>query len=245
LFYFYLSEEKAMTQKLLKAQNIHKVYKEDGGTLHVLKGVDMEVAEGEIVTILGASGAGKSTLLHILGLLDTPTQGHVYFRGQDLQSLSPAQKALVRNKNFGFVFQFYHLLPELDAMENVLLPSMVMNSTLGWCKRRNELKERAEKIIRSVDLWPRRKHKPKALSGGEKQRIAIARALMNEPDILFCDEPTGNLDSKTSDEVVTLLWNINKETGMAFVIVTHNPNLARKSGRVLQMVDGRLVKVTE
>jgi lipoprotein-releasing system ATP-binding protein len=234
-----------MTQKLLKAQGIHKEYREDGGVLHVLNGIDMEVADGEIVTILGASGAGKSTLLHILGLLDTPTQGHVFFRGQDLQSLSPGQKALVRNRNFGFVFQFYHLLPELDAMENVLLPSMVMNGALGWLKRRNELKERAEKIIRSVDLWPRRKHKPKALSGGEKQRIAIARALMNEPEILFCDEPTGNLDSKTSDELVRLLWNINRETGMAFVIVTHNPDLAKKSGRILQMVDGKLIKVTE
>jgi len=233
-----------MTQKLLKAQNIHKEYKEDGGLLQVLKGVDIEVAENEIVTILGASGAGKSTLLHILGLLDTPTRGHVFFRGRDLHALSPAEKAQIRNKDFGFVFQFYHLLPELDALENVLLPAMVMNGTLGWLKKRNELKARAEKIIKSVDLWPRRGHKPKALSGGEKQRIAIARALMNEPVIMFCDEPTGNLDSKTSDEIVKLLWNINKETGMAFVIVTHNPELARKSGRVLQMTDGKLAKVT-
>jgi lipoprotein-releasing system ATP-binding protein len=233
-----------MTQKLLKAQNIHKEYKEDGGLLQVLKGVDIEVAENEIVTILGASGAGKSTLLHILGLLDTPTRGHVFFRGRDLHALSPAEKAQIRNKDFGFVFQFYHLLPELDALENVLLPAMVMNGALGWLKHRNALKQRAEKIIKSVDLWPRRRHKPKALSGGEKQRIAIARALMNEPVIMFCDEPTGNLDSKTSDEIVKLLWNINKETRMAFVIATHNPELARKSGRVLQMTDGKLAKVT-
>jgi lipoprotein-releasing system ATP-binding protein len=234
-----------MTQKLLKAQSIHKEYREDGGVLHVLKGVDMEVTQGEIVTILGASGAGKSTLLHILGLLDTPTSGHVFFKDRDLHALSPAQKALVRNRDFGFVFQFYHLLPELDALENVLLPSMVTNGAFGWLKKRNELKARAEKIIRSVDLWDRRAHKPKALSGGEKQRIAIARALMNEPEILFCDEPTGNLDSKTSDEIVKLLWNINKDSGATFVIVTHNPDLARKSRRVLQIVDGKLTKVPQ
>lgn len=230
-------------EKLLKAQNIHKHYDEDGSELHVLKGVNMEVSDGEIVTIVGASGAGKSTLLHIIGLLDTPSSGHVYFRGADLHALSSGKKAAIRNRKFGFVFQFFHLLPELDAMENVLLPAMVGNSMPGWLRRKKELKAHAEKIIRSVGLWERRRHKPRELSGGEKQRIAIARALMNRPEILFCDEPTGNLDSKTSGEVMRLLWSLNRENEMALVIVTHNWELAQSGGRALQMSDGILSKM--
>lgn len=231
--------------KLLKAQNIHKYYEEDGGKLHVLQGASMSVSEGEIVTIIGSSGAGKSTLLHILGLLDTPSGGHVYFKGADIHRLSAGEKAVIRNKDFGFVFQFFHLLPELNAMENVMLPAMVEHSTLRWFGRKKELKARAEKIINGVGLWERRRHKPRELSGGEKQRIAIARALMNEPGILFCDEPTGNLDSRTSSEIMKLLWSLNRERGMALVIVTHNWDLARSSGRVFQMADGKLARTTK
>jgi lipoprotein-releasing system ATP-binding protein len=231
--------------KLLKAQNIHKYYGEDGGKLHVLQGVNMEVRAGEIVTIAGTSGAGKSTLLHILGLLDKPSSGHVYFKGADIHALPAGRKAVIRNKEFGFVFQFFHLLPELDALENVLLPAMVKNTAFGWLGRKKELKGRAEKIINDVGLWERRKHKPKELSGGEKQRIAIARALMNEPEILFCDEPTGNLDSQTSKEIMELLWSLNRQNGMALVIVTHNFDLARNSGRMLQMTDGKLAKASK
>jgi len=228
--------------KILKAQNIHKHYGDDGDRLHVLRGISMEVGEGEIITIVGASGVGKSTLLHILGLLDTPSSGHVLFKDTDLQSLSAGKKAEIRNRNFGFVFQFFHLLPELSAIENVMLPAMVMHNAFGWFGRKKELKAKAEKIISDVGLWDRRRHKPRELSGGEKQRIAIARALMNGPEILFCDEPTGNLDSKTSNEIMKLLWSLNRQDGMALVIVTHNRDLARSGGRMLRMSDGKITK---
>ncbi len=227
---------------ILKVRNIHKSYTSDSQPLHVLRGVNFDVEEGGILVVVGASGAGKSTLLHILGLLDTPDEGQVAFRGTDLTSLSARKKARLRNREFGFVFQFYHLLPELDALENILLPAMVGHNVLSWMGAKKRLRSTAEAIIKSVGLWERRHHKPKQLSGGERQRIAIARALMNDPALVFCDEPTGNLDSKTSREIENLIWKLNQESGKTFIIVTHNWELAKKAGRVLTMVDGTLAR---
>ena len=223
---------------ILQAKNIHKAYKTNSRPLPILKGADIDVAEGEMLVIVGASGAGKSTLLHILGLLDAPDSGEVIFEGRDITRASAGARARIRNARFGFVFQFYHLLPELNALENVLLPSMVDKRPLGWFGAKKRLRERAEEIIKSVGLADRITHKPKQLSGGEKQRIAIARALMNDPELVLCDEPTGNLDSRTSGEIENLLWRLNEESKKTFVIVTHNWELAHKAGRVLTMKDG-------
>ena len=226
---------------IIKAQDVHKSYKTDSSPLEILRGANLAVKEGEILVIVGASGAGKSTLLHILGLLDTPDKGKISFRGQEITSLSARRKALIRNREFGFVFQFYHLLPELNAIENVLLPAMVGHGLFSWFKVKKRLRDKAEAIIKSVGLWERRNHKPRQLSGGERQRIAIARALINEPGVVFCDEPTGNLDSKTSRDIEKKLWDLNKDTGKTFIIVTHNWELANKAQRVLTMTDGTLI----
>jgi len=226
---------------IIKAQDVHKSYKTDSAPLEILRGANLAVKEGEILVIVGASGAGKSTLLHILGLLDTPDKGKISFRGQEITSLSARRKALIRNREFGFVFQFYHLLPELNAIENVLLPAMVGHGLFSWFKVKKRLRDKAEAIIKSVGLWERRNHKPRQLSGGERQRIAIARALINEPGVVFCDEPTGNLDSKTSRDIEKKLWDLNKDTGKTFIIVTHNWELANKAQRVLTMTDGTLI----
>ncbi len=227
---------------ILKARNIHKSYTSDSQPLHVLRGVNFDMEEGGILVIVGTSGAGKSTLLHILGLLDTPDKGEIAYKGTNLSSLSARKKARLRNGEFGFVFQFYHLLPELDALENVLLPAMVGHNVLSWMGAKKRLRSTAEAIIKSVGLWERRHHKPKQLSGGERQRIAIARALMNDPAVVFCDEPTGNLDSKTSREIENVIWKLSEETSKTFIIVTHNWELAKKAGRVLTMVDGTLAR---
>ncbi len=225
---------------ILKAEDICKAYKTDSSSLEILRGARMDVREGEILVIIGASGSGKSTLLHILGLLDSPDSGSITYKGRKVSALSARARAGLRNREFGFVFQFYHLLPELNAMENVLLPAMVGHGLLSWIGGKKRLRARAEEIIKSVGLWQRRTHRPRQLSGGEKQRIAIARALMNDPNIVLCDEPTGNLDSKTSAEIEKLLWRLNEESGKTFVIVTHNRELAEKAGRVLIMKDGAL-----
>ena len=225
---------------ILKAIDIHKTYKSNSRPLPILKGANLEVAKGEMLVIVGASGAGKSTLLHILGLLDSADRGKVMFYDKDISQLSSSARAQIRNTRFGFVFQFYHLLPELNALENVLLPAMVDKGPLGWLGAKKRLRERAEEIIKSVGLAERITHKPKQLSGGEKQRIAIARALMNDPELVLCDEPTGNLDSRTSGEIENLLWRLNEESKKTFVIVTHNWELAHKAGRILTMVDGTL-----
>jgi len=225
---------------ILKASDIHKTYKSNSRPLQILKGANLDVTKGEMLVIVGTSGAGKSTLLHILGLLDSPDRGKVTFYDKDITKTSATARAKIRNTRFSFVFQFYHLLPELNALENVLLPAMVDKGPLGWLGAKKRLRERAEEIIKSVGLGDRITHKPKQLSGGERQRIAIARALMNDPELVLCDEPTGNLDSRTSGEIENLLWRLNEESKKTFVIVTHNWELAHKAGRVLTMVDGTL-----
>lgn len=225
---------------LVQARAVSKVFPSGNRTIRVLDGVDFDVHAGETVAIMGASGAGKSTFLHILGLLDEPTGGEVRIGGRPTSLLSEAEKAEIRNGFYGFVFQFYHLLPELTALENVLLPAMIRTPWSDWTAARPGLRARALDLLDSVKLSDRASHRPSTLSGGERQRVAIARALMNSPRVVLCDEPTGNLDSKTSAEIVQLLVRLGEERGQTFVIVTHEPSLARIAGRILRLADGAL-----
>ena len=221
---------------ILEAFNLHKSYLLKD-SLHVLKGVHLKIKPGEIVAIVGPSGAGKSTLLHILGGLDAPNEGSVRFEGENLYDLSQVDRAKLRNQRIGFVFQFYHLLPEFTALENVILPMMIRDSH----RSKKSLLSKGQAVLKQVGLDKRAGHKPNELSGGEQQRVAIARALMNEPKILFCDEPTGNLDSATGKQIIDLLCQWNHEKQQTLVLVTHDEEIARLSHRVLHMKDGQLV----
>ncbi|HNP53759.1 MAG TPA: ABC transporter ATP-binding protein [Ferruginibacter sp.] len=216
---------------MLTARQIVKSY----GSLPVLKGVDIDIHQGEIVSIVGSSGAGKSTLLHILGTLDEADKGEVHIKGQALRQLSPRALARFRNQHIGFVFQFHHLLPEFDALENVCIP--------GWIagKPKRETEQRAQELLEMLGLKNRMQHKPAQLSGGEQQRVAVARALINQPDIIMADEPTGNLDSKNARDLHELFIELRQRFQQTFLIVTHNEELARMSDRVLHMKDGLMV----
>jgi lipoprotein-releasing system ATP-binding protein len=216
---------------ILKAENLHKNY----GNLAVLKGVSMGINEGEMVAIVGASGAGKSTLLHLLSTLDRIDKGEVYFKNKALSKLNKIELNTLRNKTFGFIFQFHHLLPEFTAIENICIPAWIANAS----KKQSET--RAMELLERMGLGNRAEHKPSELSGGEQQRVAIARALMNKPSIIFADEPTGNLDSSNAEEVNKLFLDLKKELNQTFVIVTHNEDLASLADRVIHMRDGNLV----
>ncbi len=216
---------------MIKASNIHKSY----GKLHVLKGVDVNITKGEIVSIVGKSGAGKTTLLHILGTLDRPDKGDFELNGQDVTKLSPKELAAFRNQSIGFIFQFHHLLPEFTAVENVTMPALINKQP------EMEATKRAKELLDYLGLADRIHHKPSELSGGEQQRVAVARALMNKPAIVFADEPSGNLDSVSSQELHQLLFNLRKDFNQTFVIVTHNDELAKMSDRVLTMQDGLII----
>jgi lipoprotein-releasing system ATP-binding protein len=231
----------AKPKTILEGKDLTKDFPIVGGKLPVLKGVNLEIREGEILAIAGKSGVGKSTLLHILGVLDIPTNGSVIYHDRDLALLSTAERAEVRNRHFGFIFQFYHLLPEFTALENVLIPAMIGHGVLGWLGVRRTLRKRACDLLEKVGLSERLTHRPSQLSGGEQQRVAIARAMMNEPRILFCDEPTGNLDSQTSAEIVEMIWSLNRDTGQTCVIVTHDEMMAKEASRIVSMVDGKIV----
>jgi lipoprotein-releasing system ATP-binding protein len=211
-----------------------------GSPLHVLQGLDLEVRQGEILAILGKSGCGKSTLLHVLGWLDRPDAGQVLYEGRDHASLPAAERAALRNRTMGFVFQFYHLLRELSALENVLLPAMILHPPGAWRRARRDAEERARALLATVGLGPRMKHRPAQLSGGERQRVAIARALMNSPRFLLCDEPTGNLDGRTAEDVRNLLWGLNARQGQTMVVVTHDARLAAQAHRTVHLVDGKI-----
>jgi lipoprotein-releasing system ATP-binding protein len=204
--------------------------------LEVLKGIDVEISKGKITTIIGASGAGKSTLLQIIGTLDVPTAGTVFIDGQDVTSLKDNELSEYRNKNIGFVFQFHHLLPEFTALENVMLPGMIKGT------KRSELETRAKGLLTFLKLEDRMTHKPSELSGGEQQRVAIARALINEPTIILADEPSGNLDSNTANELHQLFIDIKNEFNTTFVIVTHNKELSGLADEVIEMKDGNIYR---
>lgn len=205
-----------------------------GKTIEVLKGIDLVINQGETLAIAGASGAGKSTLLHILGTLDRPTEGKVFFQGADLGSLSEGELAEIRNRHIGFVFQFHHLLPEFTALENTIMPALIQGMNY------KEAARQGEEILTQLGLGHRLLHKPGELSGGEQQRVAVGRALMLNPQVILADEPTGNLDTKTGEEVHNLLMQINKEKGITIVVVTHNPALASRMSRRVLLVDGAL-----
>lgn len=222
---------------ILEATNINKSYVQSGNALHVLKGIDLKVDEGEIIAIVGPSGAGKSTLMHIMGGLDTPDQGTVTLEGEDIYKLRASKRAQVRNNKIGFVFQFYHLLPEFTALENVFLPAMIQTKKV----KKKELELVGLNFLEKVGLKNRGHHKPYQLSGGEQQRVAIARALVNKPRIIFCDEPTGNLDSESGNEIISLLMDLNKRNKQTLVLVTHDETVAAKSHRVIHIRDGELV----
>ena len=224
-----------MNEVLLQASGLVKNYRQGFETLHILRGVDLSIHRGEFIAVVGPSGSGKSTLLHLLGGLDRPTKGEVRFSGKNVAALPDREMASLRNQTLGFVFQFYHLVPELTALENVQLP--------GWMAPASRVKrdsDRARKILRHVGLEKRTAHLPSQLSGGEQQRVAIARALMNHPKLLLCDEPTGNLDSKTGMEIIRLLVKLHREEEMTLLVVTHEPSVREVAGRVLTLKDGQL-----
>ncbi len=224
---------------LLNVTDLHKHYHIGGQDLHVLQGVDLDVQQGEWVAVLGASGSGKSTLLHLIGGLDRPEQGSVSFEGRDIFKLPGAAIDRYRNRHVGFVFQSYHLLPELTALENVLIGAMIRSSILGWPGRRGEARKRAIELLNRVGLGERMGHRPGKLSGGERQRVAIARALVNEPDLLLADEPTGNLDTDTGKQIMELIAELHQQ-GQTIVMVTHDLEIAASADRRLWLREGAL-----
>jgi len=225
--------------KILRAQSLYKSYRMGATRVSVLRGVDLTVNRGEFVAIVGASGSGKSTLLHILGALDRPDKGTVRVDGKNLSHLTPAQLNRFRNKMVGFVFQFYHLLDELNVLENVFLPTMASKSIVGWLACRRQAKIRAQELLDRLGLGERAHHKPYQLSGGERQRVAIGRALMNEPRLLLVDEPTGNLDSETGNGILAIFEELNK-LGQTIVMVTHDEKTAQRAGRIITLADGKI-----
>src|SRR5690554_2899406 len=226
-----------MSEVVVRAENLGKTYREGGLNTRVFEGLDFEVARGEIVAILGASGAGKSTLLHLLGGLDTPTEGEVFVAGHRMSALSDAARGALRNRALGFVYQFHHLLPEFTALENVMLPVMLNGREV------TEASERARILLESVGLGHRLGHKPGELSGGERQRAAVARALVNRPACVLGDEPTGNLDEKTAATVFELMLELNRAERTSLVLVTHDRRLARRLDRVLELHEGKLREI--
>jgi len=223
-----------MTSPVLTARGLRKAYTMGKRAVEVLQDINLEVRRGEVLVIVGASGAGKSTLLHLLGGLDTPTAGEVMLDGKSLFQKSAAERTRLRNEQIGFVFQSYNLLPELDALENVCLPGL-----LG-ARHTDGLMERGTELLKAVGLGDRLEHRPTELSGGEQQRVAIARALVNRPGLLLADEPTGNLDSKTSESILDLLWRLHTEHNTTMIMVTHDEHIAKRGERVLEIKDGRL-----
>lgn len=223
--------------KILEAKNISKAFKKTKTQrLEVLKNIDLDIETNKLTIIVGASGAGKSTLLHILSGLDTPDSGTVSIKGTNIASLKEDKLAKFRNEHIGFVFQFHHLLPEFTALENIALPQMVNGKSL------KEATRNSEELLKSVGLIDRKDHKPAELSGGEQQRIAVARALANNPDIIFADEPSGNLDSKNSEILHKLFIDLKEQRGITFLMVTHNPELVALGDRVLEMKDGKVIE---
>lgn len=225
---------------ILSARDVYKEYKIGKTVLRVLNGINLDIQKGQVLVILGASGAGKSTLLHTLGMLDTPTSGSIHFKGENLSIAKQSELAAKRNKVFGFVFQFYYLLPDFNALENVLMPRFI-GQRVFKAKSKKENTEKAVQLLKRVGLEDRINHRPDELSGGEKQRVAIVRALINDPEILLCDEPTGNLDTHTGREIQELIWELNERTKQTVVIVTHDERFAKTAECVVRITDGKIV----
>jgi lipoprotein-releasing system ATP-binding protein len=225
-----------VAEALVLIEDLKKSFQHMGRTLDVLRGIDLNIYSGEILCIVGQSGAGKSTLLHCIGTLDLPTSGKIRLAGEELTLLGGTRLASIRNRTIGFVFQFHHLLPEFDALENVMMPGLILG------KSKKELAKRANALLEEVGIAHRSTHRPGELSGGEQQRVAIARALLLDPKLLLADEPTGNLDTTTSDAVHELFFQINRDHGTTIVVVTHNPAFAQRMPRVVHMRDGVVVK---
>jgi len=219
---------------LINVRGLNKSFATPGGTLHILKDIDLTLHSGEMIALMGPSGVGKSTLLHILGTLDRPTSGEVLYEERDVFGLNNDELADFRNSTIGFVFQFHHLMPEFNTLENTIMPALIGG------RNRKEASEKAEQLLVDAGLSDRLLHKPGELSGGEQQRVAVARALMLDPKVVLADEPTGNLDTKTGDELLALLMKLN-EKGVSFIIVTHNESLASQCGRTIRMRDGQII----
>ena len=225
---------------LLSAINLHKTYRRSADKVQVLRGLDLEVHEGEFLAVIGASGSGKSTMLHLLGTLDKPDEGTITLENRRIDNLPSEQRDELRNRTFGFIFQFYHLLPELNTLENVLMPQMITHSVWSWLWNRRTLRKRAAELLDRVGLGHRLTHRPRELSGGEMQRAAIARALVNHPRVLLADEPTGNLDAANGAQIIQLLRDLNRHEGLTIVMVTHNLDIVQETDRVVRMVEGRV-----
>ena len=229
------------SEGFLVARKLVKEYAQGETRLRVLRGVSLDIAEGEFLVIVGASGAGKSTLLHLIGLIDSPTSGEVLYKGRNLSRLNGLEQARLRNELFGFVFQFFHLLGDFNALENVMMPSLVGSSIFQWRSRKRGARARAEELLERLGLGTRLRHRPGQLSGGERQRVAIGRALMNAPRVLLLDEPTGNLDSKTGGRIHSLIRELNRSDGQTIVMVTHDESAAKNATRVIRIRDGEIV----
>lgn len=224
----------------LEAVGLKKTFRKGSVHIPVLKGATVSIRRGEFLAIVGQSGSGKSTLLHLLGTLDSPDEGEIWLRGRRIDNLPARQRDILRNRHFGMIFQFYHLLPELTALENVLVPLMIGRSAWEYLRQRRRYQRRARELLELVGLSPRLRHKPRELSGGEMQRAAIARALVAGPQILLADEPTGNLDQRTGLEILEILGSLNRQQKLTIVMVTHDPAIAARADRVLRLADGRL-----
>ena len=227
--------------KILRCESLSKSYFIGKRELRVLRGIDISLAGGEMLALLGPSGAGKSTLLYLLGLLDRPSAGRILFEDRDVTHLSNRDRAALRHSQIGFVFQFYHLIPELTALQNVKLGQMMLTPPLRYWRKRKKVRDCAISLLEQVGLQDRMSHRPNELSGGERQRVAIARALISQPQVILADEPTGNLDSETAEDVLQILFDLNREHDIAFMFVTHNEELAKRCDRTIRLRDGQLI----
>ncbi len=224
----------------MAAMDLYKSYRKGPVVVPVLRGLSMSVQEGEFLAIVGQSGSGKSTLLHVLGTLDAPDQGQIHFEGRRIDNLPSSRRDALRNRQFGMIFQFYHLLPELTTLENVLAPLMIAHGTWSFLRRRREFRAAATELLETVRLGHRLKHRPRELSGGEMQRAAIARALVARPRLLLADEPTGNLDQETGKEIIKILRDLNRQQNLTIVMVTHDQAIAAQADRIVRLAAGRI-----